>query len=289
MKEITILSGKGGTGKTSFTAAFSGMAQNAVLCDNDVDAADLHLILFPQVISEHEFVSGCTAHIHSQDCTQCGLCLEHCRFGAIRRDEKGEYEVNPFLCEGCRLCERICPAEAICSVERNNNAWYESSTRFGTMVHAKMGPGEENSGKLVSRVRAKAKEIARETGADYVINDGPPGIGCTAISALSGTNLVVLVTEPTKSGLNDVSRLVELIKSFHIPMMGIINKADLNEGMSAVIEQFFKQNEISLLAKIPFDKAWVESMVEGKTIVEYAPQSDTAQMISDVWRSISSC
>lgn len=287
MKEITILSGKGGTGKTSFTAALSSIAQNAVLCDNDVDAADLHLILNPQIESSHDFISGCTAVINNNTCNQCNVCVDYCRFGAISIKDNSELEVNPFLCEGCKLCERICPQDAIHTVEKKDNDWFVSSTRFGTLVHARMGPGEENSGKLVSRIRKTAKEIALEQQADYVINDGPPGIGCTAISALSGTNLVVLVTEPSKSGLNDASRLIQLIKSFKIPVVGVINKADLNEGMCKVIEDFFSANDISLLAKIPFDKAWVESMVEGKTMVEYAPESETAHQLRGIWKNIS--
>ncbi len=287
MKEITILSGKGGTGKTSFTAALASVAKNAVLCDNDVDAADLHLLLQPKIKEVYEFESGCFAIINNNDCSKCGLCYENCHFNAVDILEEGSYYVNPFLCEGCKLCERVCPEHAISTKVSNNNSWYISTTRHGVMVHAKMGPGEENSGRLVSKIRGKAKEIAKENNAAYIINDGPPGIGCAAISSISGTNLVVLVTEPTKSGLNDASRLVELVKSFNIPVVGIINKADINDTISLQLETYFIKNDIPLLAKVPFNKQWVESMVDGKTLVEYAPDSELTQQIKNIWSKIS--
>ncbi len=287
MKEITILSGKGGTGKTSFTAALASVAKNAVLCDNDVDAADLHLLLQPKVKEFFSFESGSYAIIDNEKCTQCGICVEYCRFNAIEKLDDGLFHVNNFVCEGCKLCERVCPAEAITTKMNKDNSWYVSSTRHGIMVHAKMGPGEENSGRLVSKIRSRAKEIAKEHHADFIINDGPPGIGCAAISSISGTNLVVLVTEPTKSGLNDAKRLVELVQSFQIPVMGIINKADINKTVSGELESFFSKNSIPLLAKIPFDKQWVSSMIEGKTLVEYVPESELTNQIKDIWKKIS--
>ncbi|GAF05303.1 ATP-binding protein [Saccharicrinis fermentans] len=286
MKEITILSGKGGTGKTTVTAALASLAGNAVLCDNDVDAADLHLILDPKIQEEHVYEGAWQASIHQDECEQCQLCMEKCRFDAIHLNKEGYPEVNPFQCEGCRLCERICPAQAITSVQSKNNHWFVSSTRFGSMVHAKMGPGEENSGKLVSVVRKKAKEIATENTADFIINDGPPGIGCSAISALSGTDLVVLVTEPSKSGLYDAKRLVELAQSFDIPIGGVINKEDINTEMSDEIVAFFASKHIPLLAKIPFNKEVVKAMVKGETITEFNDHSVMAQCIHHIWNAV---
>ncbi len=286
MKEITILSGKGGTGKTSITAAIASVAENAVFCDNDVDAADLHLIFEPEVIEEHTFFSGYVASIDDDKCTSCGICVDYCRFDAIHYKELGGLYINPFQCEGCRLCERVCPVQAISSERNSNNFWYVSNTRMGKLVHAKMGPGEENSGKLVSQVRQRAKEIAKETGADYVINDGPPGIGCAAISSVTGTDAVLLVIEPTHSGLHDAGRVIELIDSFKIPAYALINKYDINREVVSEIETFLEKNNIPLIAKIPFDKQMVESMVKGQTIIEYNPESEITKKIKEVWEVI---
>lgn len=282
MREITILSGKGGTGKTTITAALAAVAKNAIFCDNDVDAADLHLLLKPSIKETHVFTGAWVATIHADKCTNCGTCLDNCHFDAIHVYDE-QHEINPFQCEGCRLCERICPANAITSAQSTNNYWYISSSRFGDMVHAHMGPGEDNSGKLVSKVRAKAREIAQMNQLDYIINDGPPGIGCTAISSITGTNHVLLVIEPTKSGLHDAKRIIELIKQFRIPISALVNKFDINENIFNEIENYLTANKIPLLEKIPFDKKMVEAMVVGKTIVEYAPESIISKKIESVW------
>jgi MinD superfamily P-loop ATPase len=286
MKEITILSGKGGAGKTTVTAALASVAQNAVFCDNDVDAADLHLIFDPEVLETHPFSSGAKASIHSNKCTNCGICKEKCRFGAIHMNKSGQYEINPFQCEGCRLCERICPEKAVTTVENNNNQWFVSNTRFGKLVHARMGPGEENSGKLVTRIREKAKEIAIESKADFIINDGPPGIGCSAISSVTGTDIVLIVFEPTVSGLHDADRLLELVRSFKVPVFAVINKYDINKSFTGKVEGYLTEKGIPLVGKLSFNKKMVESMVHRQTIVEYSPDDAINKEFLSIWNRI---
>ncbi len=283
MREITILSGKGGTGKTSIAAALASIAKNAVFCDNDVDAADLHLILNPKIKEEHIFHGAYVATIDQTNCTQCGICADNCRFDAIHFSQETGYTINPFQCEGCRLCERVCPEDTISSEKSTANSWYVSDTRYGQMVHAHMGPGEENSGKLVTEVRRKARAIAEDTGADFVINDGPPGIGCAAISSVTGTGQVLIVAEPTKSGLHDAKRLVELVESFKIPTFALINKYDINPEVSEEVAQYFKEKKIPVLAKINFDTSFVKAMIEGKTIVEYDEGSDISKALKKMW------
>ena len=287
MKEITILSGKGGAGKTSITAALASVAQNAVFCDNDVDAADLHLIFHPDIKEKYSFRSGNIAEIDSEKCINCELCKSLCRFDSIHYNTKNQLEINPFQCEGCRLCERICPENAISMIEKNNNLWFVSTSRFGPLVHARMGPGEENSGKLVTEVRKKAKEIALNSNIDYIINDGPPGIGCSAISSVTGSDLVLLIIEPTLSGLHDSKRLVELVESFNIPILAVINKFNLNQNMVQNVEVFLNEKGIKLIGKINFHPGMVESMVLGKTIIEYLPESEISFVIRSIWETIS--
>ncbi len=286
MKEIVILSGKGGAGKTTVAAALASVAPNAVFCDNDVDAADLHLIFKPEIKETYTFDSGQIAIINKDTCISCGICEDSCRFSAIHKDPNGIPEVNPFQCEGCRLCERICPADAIDIKQNLNNYWYISETRFGTMLHAHMGPGEENSGKLVTKIREKAKELALAGKVDHLINDGPPGIGCTAISSITGTDAVLLVIEPSVSGLHDAQRLVKLVNSFAIKMYAVINKFDINEAFTQTVEDYLEENNIPLIGKIPFSDLMVEAMIHEKTVVEYAPDSDLANIFQKIWIEI---
>ncbi|MFW5644321.1 MAG: ATP-binding protein [Bacteroidota bacterium] len=287
MKEITILSGKGGTGKTSITAALVSLARNAVFCDCDVDAADLHLIMNPETRRSFTYASGSKALIDKEKCSGCGICFQNCRFEAIMKDENDNYVVNPFQCEGCGLCERLCPEKAIITEKSQNNHWYISDTRFGTFLHARMGPGEENSGKLVARLRKKAREIAVEKDLDFIINDGPPGIGCPVISALTGTDSVLMVLEPSKSGFHDAKRLLSLLKNFDVKVYALINKMDLNSPLSIEIERYLKQNAVILFPGIPFDNSFTEAMIESKTITEFKPDSSISRTLSLIWDGIS--
>lgn len=286
MKEITILSGKGGTGKTSITAAFASLASNAIFCDNDVDAANLHLILHPEIIKTEVFEGAYVAEINTESCSACGICMENCRYDAISIDQSANYFIDQFKCEGCRLCERICPENAISSERSLNNFSYVSSSRFGSFVHAEMGPGEENSGKLVTKLRRISREIAKDTSASWIINDGPPGIGCAAISSLSGIDMAIIVTEPTKSGLHDLIRLVELIQSFKIPTLALINKYNINEAISNQIEDFLLSQNISVIAKIPFAEEIIHAMVAGQNIIEFESSSPTSELLKKAWEEI---
>ena len=266
MKQIVIISGKGGTGKTVITAAFASLAKNKVMADCDVDAADLHLLLQPEVKKRSEFRSGLTAVIDQEICTKCGKCADICRFDAVT----GDFVIDGVACEGCAFCSHVCPVKAITMRENLAGEWFISETRFGPMVHAKLGIAEENSGKLVSLVRKQAKELAEKESRDWVIVDGAPGTGCPVIASLSGVDCAVVVTEPTLSGLHDALRVIEVTEHFSVPSRLIINKHDLNPQMSSVIEKRCREKKIPLIGKVRFDKAVVEAMVEGKTIMEYA-------------------
>jgi len=240
MRELVIISGKGGTGKTSIAASFAVLAGRAVLADCDVDAADLHLILSPQVKRRNAFRSGHEAVIRQTDCVASGDCERVCRFGAVRRLDSGKespkYVIDPVACEGCGVCVRFCPEQAIDFPERTCGEWFVSETRCGSMVHARLGIAAENSGKLVSLVRAQAREIAKTQKLDWLLIDGSPGIGCSVIASLTGANLALVVTEPTLSGEHDLERVLQLTKHFGIPAMVCVNKWDLNPSMTERIE-----------------------------------------------------
>jgi len=284
MPEITIISGKGGTGKTSLTAAFAHLAENHVICDLDVDAPDLHLLLDPEHEKVEEFYSGHTAVIDPELCTDCGQCLDLCRFMAIAQGPEGP-TVDPIACEGCKVCVHFCPAQAINWREDHCGRWYISRTRFGPMVHAQLFPGEENSGKLVALLRERAREIADQRRLDLVLSDGAPGLGCPVISSLSGTDLAVIVTEPTPSGLHDLERVADLCAHFRIPAGVIINKWDLNADQSQAIEHLCLKKGLHLVGKLTFDPAFTQAMVKRMAVTEF--QSDgLADQVRTVWRRI---
>jgi MinD superfamily P-loop ATPase len=277
VKEITIISGKGGTGKTTIAAALASSVENLVLCDGDVDAPDFHLLLEPKVVESHVFEGNWVASVHASQCTHCGLCMEYCRFDAIQMNGMQTPVIDRYKCEGCRLCERICPSNAITSERSTNNHWFVSATRHGILVHARMGPGEENSGKLVTRVRQKARELAAAEKAAFILTDGPPGTGCPAIAAITGTDLALLVMEPTRTSLHDAQRVIELTGQFKIPVVALINKYDLFPGIAGEITKMLKKHSIPLFGRIPFDKAVVEAMVHAQSVTEFAPRSKAAR------------
>lgn len=282
MKELIVISGKGGTGKTTLTAAFASLFENGVLCDADVDAADLHLIMNPKVMARHDFQSGSTAVINKDKCTECGLCLELCRFGAISDD----FEVDPIGCEGCGVCVYFCPEKAIDFPVNTCGEWFVSDTRFGPMVHARLGIAEENSGKLVSLVRREARKLAERDDLDLILTDGPPGVGCPVIASIGGADAVLIVTEPTVSGKHDMERVVQLAAFFKVPAMVCVNKADLNLEMSREIEKFSRNQGLAFLGDIPFDPVFTRSMVQAQTVFEYDKDSKGGQAVKKIWEKL---
>ncbi len=281
MKEVVVLSGKGGTGKTSIIASFAALAKSKVMVDCDVDAADLYLLLQPITQERHEFWSGQVAFIDEEKCTRCGLCQDVCRFDAIEN-----FKVDPISCEGCSFCYNVCPEEAVTMKENLSGCWFVSETHYGPLIHARLGVAQENSGKLVAAVRQEAKLIAQRQGLDYIISDGPPGIGCPVISSLSGADLAVIVTEPTLSGMHDMDRVIGVCHHFTIPVMVCINKCDLNEDNSHQIESYCHRQGIEVASKIPFDNIVTEALVQGLPVVEYCDNS-VSQQIKRLWESIS--
>lgn len=280
MKEIVVISGKGGTGKTTIVASLAVLVKSKVMVDCDVDAADLFLLLQPVTQERQEFWSGHKAVIDKDKCTQCGLCQDLCRFDAIN-----EFRVDTISCEGCGFCYHVCPEEAITMQENLSGSWFTSDTRHGPLVHARLGIAQDNSGKLVAMVRQQAKFIAEKQEVDYILSDGPPGIGCPVISSISGVNLAVIVTEPTLSGIHDLDRAISVCQHFNVPVIVCINKYDLNEDNSHQIENYCYNQGIEVASKIPFDNVVTEALVQGLPVVEYSSNSVT-QQIKELWQSI---
>jgi MinD superfamily P-loop ATPase len=284
MREIVIISGKGGTGKTSLTGAFAHLAGNKIICDLDVDAPDLHLLLQPQRERLEEFYSGNEADIDHEKCDGCGLCASLCQFDAIKQNGGG-FTVDPVRCEGCKVCVAFCPNEAIGFPERHCGQWYISATRFGPLVHAQLFPGAENSGRLVMVLKQQARELAEARGADLVLCDGAPGIGCPVISSLSGTHLAVAVTEPTPSGRHDLERVSDLCRHFQTTLAVIINKHDLNPAETARIEAFCRDGGYPVIAWLPHDPLVTQAMVQGLVVTEL-PATAFSRELQQAWHKI---
>ena len=285
-RQLVVLSGKGGTGKTSVVAALASLAQSKVLADCDVDAADLHLVLDPERKHTERFISGKEARIDSERCSSCGMCMEYCRFDAIRmRSNNGGravYAVDPIACEGCGLCARVCTPGAVDMAAAERGEWFVADTRHGPLVYARLNAGGENSGKLVTVVRDQALTLAKDMGASLVVVDGPPGIGCPAIASVTGADLILAVTEPTVSGLHDLERVAALVEGFGLPLAVCINKVDLNPDMALRITEVCAARGWPVVGQLDYDVAVVRAQVAGTSIVEYG-DSLVAQQIRQMW------
>jgi len=278
---LTIISGKGGTGKTSITAAFASLAKNAVFADCDVDAADLHLILKPKIKKTKKFHGLKIPLINKEKCTECKKCYENCKFDAI--DEN--INLIKESCEGCGVCKYVCPANAISMIDRESGFSYISETSFGPMAHAILKTAEEASGKLVTVVRENAKKIAEEKNKDIILIDGPPGIGCPVIASITGVDLVLIVTEPTLSGIHDLERIINVANHFNVPSVICINKFDINMENSAKIKEYCKKNNISVVGKLPYDNNMTKAMVFEKSVVEYS-NGELSDNIKSMWNKV---
>jgi len=286
--ELVVLSGKGGTGKTSMVGSLAALADNKILVDCDVDAADLHLILSSERNEEHDFTAGSKAVINQDKCSQCGVCVDYCRFDAIvteTADSEELFRVEPYSCEGCGVCRHFCPEEAIDFVPVSSGKWFVSSSKYGTLVHARLGIAESNSGKLVSILRSKAKSIAEEDGQEFIIVDGPPGIGCPVIASLTGADYALIVTEPSRSALHDMERVVDLAKHFDVGLGICINKFDINASLTKEVINWARGKHIEVLAVLPHDKQVVKSQIAGLPYVEYA-QEGSVETLRSLWEKL---
>ena len=288
MKSLTVISGKGGTGKTTVVTSFAALAKKdgvkIVIADCDVDAPDLHILLQPEIKHREPFTGGRIAVMDQERCTGCGECYEHCRFEAvIRREDR--YEIDPMECEGCGVCEYVCPVDAITMQVREGGYWFISETPYGPMVHARLGPGEGNSGRLVTVVRQAAEQIAVETQARYVIIDGSPGMGCPVIASVTNTDLVLVIAEPTLSGVHDMERVLELALHFGVRPLVCVNKYDLNLAVTREIESLCDEARVEMVGKIPFDESFIEAVVNMKPAVEYV-DGNLALKIESLWKRV---
>ncbi|MCF2137233.1 MAG: 4Fe-4S binding protein [Candidatus Thorarchaeota archaeon] len=279
--EIAVISGKGGTGKTTITAAFASIAKKIVLADCDVDAPDLHILLQPNILSTSDYIGTKVAIIDESLCTNCGLCEQHCRYDAAHPPV-----IDPIACEGCGVCEYVCPETAVRMEDNVSGLLFESETRYGPMAHARLHAGEGNSGKVVTEVRKRALDLGKKYELSTILIDGSPGIGCPVIATVTGIHLGVIVTEPTLSGIHDMKRVLSLMKQFKTTPVVIINKFDLNPDMTHEIESFCKEEGIEVLGTIPFDSVMTKSMVAAKTLPEFAPDHPITHTLEGMWQRI---
>lgn len=283
--EIAVISGKGGTGKSSISSAFVSVAKSAVVVDCDVDASKLYLLFSPLCKEEEVFVSGSHAVVNNDKCTNCNTCIDLCRFDAISKVD-GKIRISESACDGCYLCSRVCPVQAIKMIPADKSRMYAGTFRYGDMVYGRLAPGEENSGKMVNLLREKAKKYVEDYGYDTIILDGPPGIGCPVISTITGVDKVVVVTEPTISGFLDMKRVIEVVCRFSVQMSVIVNKYDLNPGICEQIDNWCEEMEIPVVAHLPFDAQIVEAMIAGKTIIEYNKDCEVSRLIENAYNTI---
>ena len=284
MKELVVISGKGGTGKTTVVGALAALAPDKVIADCDVDAADLHLVLGPQVQKTIGYEGSELAVIDPERCTGCGECLRVCRFGAILEQE-GRYSIDPLSCEGCGACMHACPVGAIAMKPRLSGWVYVSSTPYGTMVHGELRPGEETSGKLVTQVKMRARELGRLEGTKLLLVDGSPGIGCPVIASLSGAHVALVVTEPSRSALHDLARVVEVARHFRARPFLVLNKADLSPGLAEEVEAYARQAGLVVLGRIPYDEGVVRAQVAGRPVVEDG-DGPAARALRSLWEKL---
>lgn len=283
--ETAIISGKGGTGKSGLTAAFAGLMQQCILADCDVDAANMHIMFDPAVYAKEAFVGSSSAVIDYNTCTNCGICMQYCRFDAITQKDN-KVSISEITCDGCGLCPRICPQGSITMLKNNKSRLYQGQFRYGKMIFGILAPGEENSGKLVNLVRERSRQTALEQNIDHILLDGPPGIGCPVISTITGVDQIIIITEPSMSGLHDLQRILEITSHYKATTFVIINKYDINTNLSNQMEDWCNEHKIEVTAKIPFDKNFMNAINARQTIIEYDEDSKAARAINDIFRQI---
>jgi MinD superfamily P-loop ATPase len=290
LKQVAVLSGKGGTGKTSVSASLIHIASREmelVMADADVDAANLDLLLNGTILEEHAYTGGFRAGIDQDLCSGCGRCREVCRFGAVQQSNTGAFTIDGIKCEGCNACVHQCPEKAISSRRRQAGTWFRSSTPYGDLFHAEMLAGEENSGKLVSLIRKSAQDLGTSKGSQMLLLDGPPGIGCPVIASCTGADLVLVVTEPGISAIHDLRRVLGTAAHFNVPSAVCVNRFDINPARAMEIEDFCSDSGIPFIGRIPYDDTVPESISRGIPFTEYRPESPASIAVANIWNELS--